>query len=280
MIYRIIYKSLKIILNRMIFRALPPGTRRQRKDGLYEKQSDGKWLKVIEKKPEEKKEKPAKMQKVRNHRIPENEEYNEQFAINNVTRDFKEQGINNPELVKNTIQSIHNFSLNEYSQIRAAYKKIDDPKNKDEYTEKARLIENYINIAPKFNGKVFRGIGVDNKSFERYLNEENLNNTINMNGMASWTSNQDVADKFIDEVGKGNKALLFKVANSKKGIAISHLSNEPMEKEVLFSGKNKYRIKKVKVIDEDMVPIFDEETGEHLTDDYIPKTLEVELEEI
>lgn len=56
----ILYKTVGIILNRMILRALPPGTRRQRKDGLYEKQPDGKWLKVTEK-PEKKEEKKPQL---------------------------------------------------------------------------------------------------------------------------------------------------------------------------------------------------------------------------
>ena len=55
MIKQIVYKSLDMVLKRMILRALPPGTRRKRKDGLYEKQSDGTWLRVKEK-PEKKKE--------------------------------------------------------------------------------------------------------------------------------------------------------------------------------------------------------------------------------
>ncbi len=50
----ILYKTVEIVVNRMVLRALPPGTRRKRKDGLYEKQSNGKWIKVKEKKPEKK----------------------------------------------------------------------------------------------------------------------------------------------------------------------------------------------------------------------------------
>ena len=42
-----------------ICKALPPGTKRQRKDGLYEKQSDGTWKKVTEKK-EKQEDKPEK----------------------------------------------------------------------------------------------------------------------------------------------------------------------------------------------------------------------------
>lgn len=36
-----------------VIKALPPGTKRQRKDGVYEKQPNGKWVKVKEKKKEE-----------------------------------------------------------------------------------------------------------------------------------------------------------------------------------------------------------------------------------
>ena len=54
-----IYKSLTFLFQYFIYKAkaLPPGTRRQRKDGLYEKQSDGKWIKV---KDDKEKKKPDK----------------------------------------------------------------------------------------------------------------------------------------------------------------------------------------------------------------------------
>lgn len=63
MIASIISKALTLMLNRMIIRALPPGTRRQRKDGLYEKQSNGKWLKITEKPKEKQEEQKQSTQK-------------------------------------------------------------------------------------------------------------------------------------------------------------------------------------------------------------------------
>ena len=44
---------IKALLSFLIHKALPPGTRRKRKDGIYEKQPNGKWLKVTEGKKEE-----------------------------------------------------------------------------------------------------------------------------------------------------------------------------------------------------------------------------------
>ncbi len=46
----IIEKSLFCIYNILNKAALPPGTKRQRKDGIYEKQSSGKWTKIKKKK--------------------------------------------------------------------------------------------------------------------------------------------------------------------------------------------------------------------------------------
>lgn len=60
----IIVKCLNVVLKNIIDRALPPGTRRKRKDGLYEKQPNGKWLKIKEKKVEGKKEKLSYAKKI------------------------------------------------------------------------------------------------------------------------------------------------------------------------------------------------------------------------
>jgi hypothetical protein len=49
-IKNLIAKSLWCIID--LYKALPPGTKRQRKGGIYEKQSNGKWVKVKEKKEE------------------------------------------------------------------------------------------------------------------------------------------------------------------------------------------------------------------------------------
>ena len=63
-----IYKSLTFLFQYFIYKAkvLPPGTRRQRKDGLYEKQSDGTWKKVIEEKSNKKIDYAEKVKKWNN----------------------------------------------------------------------------------------------------------------------------------------------------------------------------------------------------------------------
>lgn len=43
-------------LHRVLHKALPPGTKRQRKDGVYQKQSNGKWMKIREKGTDDKKD--------------------------------------------------------------------------------------------------------------------------------------------------------------------------------------------------------------------------------
>lgn len=62
----IICKAMTLILDRMIVRALPPGTRRERKDGLYEKQPSGKWLKVKDKPGKKEKKKVEGKQQIKN----------------------------------------------------------------------------------------------------------------------------------------------------------------------------------------------------------------------
>jgi hypothetical protein len=57
---------IKALLSYIIHKALPVGTRRKRKDGIYEKQPNGKWLKITEGKKEEDKRQTKEVEPLNN----------------------------------------------------------------------------------------------------------------------------------------------------------------------------------------------------------------------
>jgi hypothetical protein len=257
------YKKMKNDIILLLRKALPPGTRRKRKDGIYEKQPNGKWLKITEGKKEEDK----KQIESREHQTPPNEEFNQEFAINTVANDFQKIGISDEKVIKNTVTSIYDYTLGDYYKIRQASKNIDDKSIKDEYTEKARYIEKYLEIAPKYEGDVVRGIGLELDDIKAML--KSSEKIIDMQGMSSWSSNIDVAEKFLEEIEEEEVGIIFKISNSTQGSSITHLTNEPTEGEILFSKNQKYRIKDFKIpftSDPDEIEIGD--------------TVTIELEEI
>lgn len=139
---------------------------------------------------------------------------------------------------------IYEYTDQEYKNIRRAQlaelqgKPIENARLK----EKIDLIEEYIASAPLYPKDVplYRGFGSRNienlQAFEEaYVNGE----LISMSGIASWTSKEQIAHKFL----KNKKHVaLFELVSNKTGVSIKHLSMFPGEDEVLFSSKAVYRI--------------------------------------
>ena len=115
-------------IQRMLFKAFPPGTRRKRKDGIYEKQPNGKWLKITEGKKEEKKE--EKKINIAGTQI-NIKEINSLKQLNESTIDnFSNMIVNNKEINEYT------NDVNNYNQLNKMYKKFDlSNENKKKFQE-------------------------------------------------------------------------------------------------------------------------------------------------
>ena len=115
--------------------------------------------------------------------------------------------------------------------------------------EKERIaIENFIEISPAYEGEIYRGINLEGRrarEFEAQLQEGAI---IEMGGISSWTSDYNVASEF-SRSGHLSHKILFTVENNKTGVDISDLSANWAEKEVIMSGKAKYKVKKVQIED-------------------------------
>jgi hypothetical protein len=104
-----------------------------------------------------------------------------------------------------------------------------------EFFEKAKIIDEYVENAPKFKGKIYRGLSLDDDTISQFVEGA----TFKENGnLSSWTSEKGVASMFADgrseELGK--KPVIFETADHPHGTPTAHLSifgNE--ESEVLVS---------------------------------------------
>lgn len=117
------------------------------------------------------------------------------------------------------------------------------------------LIEQFIALHPKFDGKIYRGVNLDSDEGEKLLTElkaNKSNGTItNMKGISSWSSTKAVAESY-GYYRDGEYNFLFEMDN-KSGVGIANLSQYEEEAEVLQSKTAKYIVK-------DIISIENEDT--------------------
>ncbi len=132
-------------------------------------------------------------------------------------------------------------------------------KNKE--SENAKIIEDFIEKHPKFDGTIYRGVGFENQKGKEYLNylkqKQNNRSPINMGGISSWSSEESIAQDFADNRKKANDSYRFIFeTDNKSGVGIDHLSNWVGESEVLHSSKTKYKVKEVLEIEKGNSPLY------------------------
>jgi cation transport regulator len=149
-----------------------------------------------------------------------------------VKSDFSDAGIDaDDEMINSTIKSVTDFTDGDYRRIRS------DPEG-----EKAQAIEKYIEAAPKYSGdEIYRGIGLT----ESQLSSISDGDIIDMKGISSWSSDKDKAEEysvtqsaFSDDV---NIAVVLTV-RPKTAVSITHLTQYPKEKELLYGSKTKFKV--------------------------------------
>jgi len=132
-------------------------------------------------------------------------------------------------------------------------------KNKE--SENAKIIEDFIQKHPKFDGIVYRGVGFENQKGKDYLNDllysKSHNLPIDMGGISSWSSEESIAQDFADNRNKANDSYRFIFeTDNKSGVGIDHLSNWVGESEVLHSNKTKYAVKNILEIENGNSPLY------------------------
>ena len=150
-------------------------------------------------------------------------------------------------------------SFDVYSSDVGYYKKIRDGKA----PEHLKNIETYIKKAPVWDGMgtLYRGISLKDDQLSNFKE----GSVIDMKGLSSWSSDNKVAEKFTTiglkkKEAKDVQKVIFVMEKCNSGTAISHLSEIPIEKEIVVSSKTKFKIKKIESSDKKTTTIYVEES--------------------
>lgn len=140
---------------------------------------------------------------------------------------------------KKYMRSMLSYTAENYEAIRAY-----QSGKKNAYTKKfsndAKNIEEYIDKAPHWNGgTLYRGVGLDASVDVKSAFKPGTE--LNMQGTSSWSSDTGIAKNF----ARDRNMVIFQCDRISKATSVSHISNNPGEKEVLVSKDTKYVAKKV-----------------------------------
>ena len=163
------------------------------------------------------------------------------IKINNEEEEIIKQIMIDTNVDKKEAKEMKNAIAEYTKDIGNGYKNIRNGKKPD----KTKSIETLINKSPKWDskGEVYRGMLLPEKTIKNFK----IGNIIDMKGMSSWTSKRNIAELFAEEgYGDDGKSIIFKMVKADSGISISHLSSVD-EKEILVSGKTKFKINKIKI---------------------------------
>lgn len=120
--------------------------------------------------------------------------------------------------------------------------KFEEPPPRESVERDANNIERYLANAPKYDGKIYRGM-----NFET---EDDLNSFLKansggfeMNAMSSFSATQSVAESFMQGLDNRGLKVLITVPKNKSGASVKPFSSYADEDEVLVPSKTKYRVK-------------------------------------
>ena len=120
------------------------------------------------------------------------------------------------EQAERLLSGVRTFSGEEYTLVRKAYNNPNAPQSD---SDALNAIDTYINSAPKWDGEVFRGINVSCSTANRILS----NQTVDMLGPSSWSSELNVAERF-SIMGNEPIHMIFVLPQNKSGASITHLA--------------------------------------------------------
>ena len=131
-------------------------------------------------------------------------------------------------------ESINDYSGPGYTAIRSAY---NDPNPIEELKMQLDSIDEYIKGAPKWEGKIYRGINLSERDATNIL----LGKLIDMRGPSSWSSDEKTACNFSQKNKPVN--MVFVLNNNMSGASITHIARyNGGESEVLVSSGVQYSI--------------------------------------
>lgn len=164
------------------------------------------------------------------------------------------------EHAREIYESVQNFTGERYPAIRGSY---NNPKADPRDIRDRENFDEYINNSPKWKGQVFRGINVSKKVLNNILS----GGPIDMLGTASWSSEEDVANRFAEMyTKKKGENVVFVLPENKSGVSVTHISSyNGAEGEVTAPSGVKYGldfVEEVKKGSDEFVYVYVHELGE------------------
>lgn len=104
------------------------------------------------------------------------------------------------------------------------------------YLAKARAIEEFIEVAPNYQGTTYRGIGMSEDEFSKLK----VGIAYGRKGSTSWTTKADVA-RYFDHNPDGNEVKVVLRCQKQRAVSIRFIAKYTDEHEVIASGYNKYK---------------------------------------
>ena len=171
--------------------------------------------------------------------------------------------------VKEMLDAVSDYTGEDYLNICSAsadfkglwgtYSATMDVAQRKEAKAKMEAVEQFLSLAPKHKGTVYRGLGFeaggdfDVGSWDKFSAQMVEGNIIKMDNMSSWSSKEHVARQFaseksgFDETADTVAEVILRLKDSKSGVHIADLARADVQyqDEVLFSRDVQYRIKKI-----------------------------------
>jgi SPP1 gp7 family putative phage head morphogenesis protein len=159
-------------------------------------------------------------------------------------------------VAKDRVAAVEHFSGPEYPGIRAgdggrSTYYTEDGKKKDTtpwHREQAKLINDYINDSPKYDGVIYRGFRQDTVDGAAYV--EDIKKALkskdgySLRSFSSFSSNYEIAQNFAAKTDSGDdppEAFLVEVKRNTRGASIRSVSTITDEDEVMVPKATRYR---------------------------------------
>lgn len=156
------------------------------------------------------------------------------------------------EQAETLLSGIRVFSGEEYSLIRKAYNNPNAPQSD---IASLNALDTYIRSAPKWDGEIYRGINVSRNTANAILSQQ----TVDMQGPSSWSSELNVAERF-SVMGNKSIHMVFVLPENRSGASITHLATyNGAESEVTAPSGIQYtidRYEKARVDNRDYIYVY------------------------
>jgi len=144
--------------------------------------------------------------------------------------------------VKEVVGAVVDFTDGKYKEIRAFQRGEAVPSHiLKEIRKKAVSVDRFIEVSPKYDGPLFRGVGFGEEFVDVF--EKNLQKgaRISMGGTSSFSSSQVIAESFM-KANEGPYQVLYRLPETNYGASVAHLSHHFAEFEVLVHSRARFEI--------------------------------------